>query len=194
MTPINATPEISPKPATRWSRRLMVSIGLSIAGFLMLCVLGLYAFMLNVDLSEAKRRLSKEVELRQQTERYLVETRNQLNQSLLEIAQLKTQLEFRQAEFPPPSALKPPMPVVIHFRSSFLGRGIVAVLENTSERDLTVVMNVRNPTLANLRRFTLELPPHSSANFGHLEGWQFASGDELVLFHNDFNALRLVVP
>ena len=194
MTPIDATTETSPKPATRWPRRLMISIGLSIAGFLLLCVLGLYAFMLNVDLSEAKRKWSKEVELRQQTERYLVETRNQLNQSLLEVTQLKAQLEYKQTEFPSPSALKPPMPVVVHFRSSFLGRGIVAILENTSDRDLTIVMNVRNPTLANLRRFTLELPPHSSENFGHLEGWQFASGDELVLFQNDFNAQRVVVP
>lgn len=180
--------------AHRMSRRMMVSIGFNIALGLMVCGLGLYAFMLNVDLGDVKRRLSKEVEVRQQTERYLIETRNRFNQSLQEIEQLKKQLEYKVEEFQPPSSLKPPLPVVVSFRSSLLGKGIVAVLENTSERYLTVVMNVRNPTLVNLRRFTLELAPKSQEDFGHLEGWQFSSGDELVIFHNDFNALRLVVP
>lgn len=182
------------KPTVRMSRAMMISIGLNIAGFLLVCGVSLYAFMLNVDLGDVKRRLSKEVEVRQQTQRYLVETRNQLNLSLAQVTELKSQLEYKPTEFQPTSGLKPPIPVVISFRSSLLGKGIVAVLENTSERFLTVVMNVRNPTLANLRRFTLELAPKSSEDFGHLEGWQFASGDELVVFHNDFNALRLVVP
>lgn len=182
------------KPAVRLSRGMRISIGINIALGFLACGLGLYAFMLNVDLGDMKRRLSKEVETRQQTERYLVETRNQLNQNLLEIEQLKAQLEFKQTDFLPQTGLKPALPVVISFRSSFLGQGIVAVLENTSERYLTVVLNVRNPTLSNLRRFTLELAPKSREDFGHLEGWRFASGDELTLFHNDFNALRLVVP
>lgn len=191
-----ATPtEIAQTPALkRWPRSLMISIGINIVGILLLSGMALYAFMLNVDLGEVRRKLSKEVELRQQAQRYLVETRNRLDQSLQEIEQLKTQLEYRQSDFPPPSTAKPAMPVVVHFRSSLLGKGIVAVLENTSDRSLTLVMNVRNPTLANLRRFTLEIAPHSGEDFGHLEGWQFASGDELTLFHNDFNSLRLLVP
>lgn len=184
----------SPVSTHRMSRRMMVSVGINIVLGLMVCGLGLYAFMLNVDIGDVKRRLSKEVEVRQQTERYLIETRNRFNQSLQEIEQLKKQLEYKLETFQPPSSLKPPMPVVVSFRSSLLGKGIVAVLENTSDRYLTVVMNVRNPTLANLRRFTLELAPKSQEDFGHLEGWQFSSGDELVIFHNDFNALRLVVP
>lgn len=192
---MDTSPPTPKKPIARMSRGMMISLGYNIAATLLVFFLGLYAFMLNVDLGDVKRRLSKEVEVRQQSERYLVETRNRLNQSLLEIEQLKLQLEYKQSDFQPTTGgLKPPMPVVIRFRSSFIGKGIVAVLENTSDRNLTVVMNLRNPTLANLRRFTLELAPKSSEDFGHLEGWQFASGDEMVMFHNDFNALRLVVP
>ena len=185
-------PSVQTSP--RWSRSLLISIGFNILGILLLCGLGLYAFMLNVDLGDAKRRINKEVASRQQTETYLVETRLRLNQSLQEIEQLKAQLEYKPSEFQSGLDAKPPMPITVHFRTSFLGKGIVAVIENTSERDLTLVMNLRNPTLARLRRFTLEIPPHGSEDFGHLEGWQFASGDELVLFHNDFNALRVVVP
>lgn len=181
-------------PPPRWPRNLLISVGFNIVSVLLICGLALYAFMLNVDLGEAGRRITKEVAARQQTERYLVETRTRLNQSLQEIEQLKAQLEYKPSEFQSGSDAKPAMPVTVHFRTSFLGRGIVAVIENTSDRHLTVVMNLRNPTLARLRRFTLEIPPHGSEDFGHLEGWQFASGDELVLFHNDFNALRVVVP
>ena len=182
------------KNTTRWSRGLLVSIGFNIVGFLVVCGLALYAFMLNVDLGDAARRYTKEVQARQQTERYLAETRQRLDQSLQEIDQLKRQLEYKPSEFQVGQSAKPALPVAVHFRSSFLGKGIVAVVENSSDRDLVLVMNVRNPTLARLRRFTLELPPHGSEDFGHLEGWQFASGDEIMLFHNDFSALRVVVP
>ena len=63
------------------SRGLMVSISLNVVLVLLACGLVLYAFMLNVDLDDVKRRLSKEVETRQQTERYLVETRNQIGRA-----------------------------------------------------------------------------------------------------------------
>lgn len=184
----------STKISPRWPRSLIISVGLNIFAILLVCGLALYAFMLNVDLGEAARRYTKEVQARQQIERYLTETRMRLDQSLQEIEQLKRQLEYEPSEFQTGQSAKPALPVSIHFRSSFLGKGIVAVVENASDRDLTVVMNVRNPTLARLRRFTLELPPHGSEDFGHLEGWQFASGDEIMLFHNNFSALRVVVP
>jgi hypothetical protein len=53
---------------------------------------------------------------------------------------------------------------------------------------------VRNPTLSTVKRFTLELKPRSSTDFGHLEGWTFASGDEVGLFNDEFSGLRLSVP
>jgi hypothetical protein len=181
-------------PSARMTRGMMVSLGFNIALGLLACGLGLYAFMLNVDLGDSKRRLSKEVEVRQQTEAYLVETRNRLNQSVLEIEQLKAQLQYKETEFQTTPGLKPTMPVLVSFRSSFWGKGLVAELQNTGERYLTVILTVRNPTLSSARRFSLQLEPKSSTAFGHLEGWAFASGDEIALFHNDFNPLKLVVP
>ncbi|KAB2325347.1 hypothetical protein F8A86_02915 [Betaproteobacteria bacterium SCN1] len=162
--------------------------------FMMVCGLALYAFMLNVDLGEAKRRLSKEIETRQQTERYLTETRNQLLARQREVEQLRQQLSYRESDYQSAVAAKPALPVVVSFRSSLLGKGLVAVIQNTGDRYLTVALSVRNPTLATSKRFTLELEPRSSADFGHLEGWQFASGDEFALYSDEFAALRLNVP
>ena len=175
-------------------RGLILSIGVNVVLLLLACGLALYAFMLNVDLGDVKRRLSKEVEARQQAERYLIEARNQLTDSQREIEQLKAQLSYKETDYQAATSAKPALPVVVSFRSSILGKGLVAVFENTSDRYLSVVLTLRNPTLSTAKRFRLELGPRSSTDFGHLEGWQFASGDEVGLFNDEFGALRLTTP
>lgn len=175
-------------------RGLIFSIGLNIVLAMLGCGLVLYAFMLNVDLGDLKRRMSKEVETRQQTERYLVETRNQLTDSLREIELLKSQLAYKETDYQAATAAKPALPVFINFRSSILGKGLVAVIENTSDRYLSIVLSVRNPTLSTSKRFKLDLDPQSRTDFGHMEGWQFVSGDELALFNDEFGSLKLTVP
>jgi hypothetical protein len=185
-----------PPPSANQPKRrgLVVAVGLNVVQLVLICILVLYAFMLNVDLGDVKRRLSKEVEIRQQTETYLVETRNQLTGSLHEIEQLKAQLAYKETDYQATATALPPMPVVVNFRSSILGKGLVAVIQNTSDRYLTVVLSVRNPSLSTAKRFKLELEPKSSTDFGHLEGWQFAAGDELGLYNDGFDALKITVP
>ena len=176
-------------------RGVLVSVGLNVVLFLLACGLMLYAFMLNVDIGDLKRQLSKEIETRQQTEGYLIETRNQLTESQREIEQLKAQLAYKETDVQAAAiAAKPVLPVVVGFRSSMLGKGLVAVIENTSDRYLTVILAVRNPTLSTARRFKLDLEPKSTTDFGHLEGWQFSSGDEVSLFNDEFGALKITVP
>lgn len=175
-------------------RGLTVSIVVNVVLLVLVCGLALYAFVLNVDLGEVKRRLSKEAETRQQTERYLIETRNQLTDSLREIEQLKAQLSYKESDDQAAAAAKPALPLVVGFRASMLGKGLVAVIENTSDRYLTVMLTVRNPTLSTAKRFKLDLDPRSSTDFGHLEGWQFASGDEVGLYNDEFRSLKITVP
>ncbi|MFO7543691.1 MAG: hypothetical protein R6W97_12910 [Thiobacillus sp.] len=181
-----------PQPSSR--RGLLVSVGLNVVLVILACGLALYAFMLNVDLGDVKRRLSKEVETRQQTERYLAETRSQLTESLREVEQLQAQLAYKETDYQTVTAAKPALPVIVSFRSSMLGKGLVAIIENSSDRYLNVVLSVRNPTLSTAKRFKLDLGPKSSTDFGHLEGWKFLSGDEVGLFNDDFGALRITVP
>jgi len=184
-----ATPSVPPK-----RRGLVIAIGLNAVLAVLVSGLALYAFLLHVDMGDLKRRMSKEVEARQQAERYLVETRNLLTDSLRENEHLKAQLAYKESDYQAAIAAKPALPVVVNFRSSMLGKGLVAMIENTSDRYLTVVLSVRNPTLSSAKRFNLDLEPQSKTDFGHLEGWQFVSGDELALFNDEFGALRLTVP
>lgn len=184
----------TPAPPTPRRRGLATALVVAAVMFVGVCGLALYAFMLNVDLGELKRRLSKEIEIRQQAERYLTETRNQLVASLREVEQLKAQLAYRETDYQAAVAAKPALPVVVDFRASILGRGLVAVIRNTSDRYLTVVLSVRNPTLSTAKRFRIDIEPRESTSFGHLEGWAFSSGDEFALFNDEFSALRLSVP
>lgn len=190
---MDAVPHPAATQAPR-ARGWWLAIGLNVLLFILVCALGLYAFVLNVDIGDLKRRLSKEAEVREQTERYLVETRNLLSQSQRELEEIQSRLDLRETEYQAMQAVKPAMPVTIAFRSSLVGKGMVAVLENASDRYLSVVLAARNPTLSRARRFTLELAPRAASSFGHLEGWQFASGDELSLFHEAYAPLRLQVP
>ncbi len=181
-------------PSQPKRRGLAVSIGLNAVLLVLVCGLALYAFMLKVDLGDLKQRLSKEVETRQQAERHLIETRNQLTDGMREIEQLKAQLAFQKTDAQQAAAARPALPVVVGFRSSMLGQGLVAVIENTSDRHLTVMLAVRSLNVPTARRFTLELAPNASTEFGHLEGWQFAPGDEVRLFSDRFGALNITVP
>jgi len=184
-----------PSPTQPKRRGLVVSIGLNAVLLMLVCGLALYAFMLDVDLGDVKRRLSKEVETRQQTERDLIDARNQLTERLREIEQLKAQLAYRETDIEQArETARSALPVVVGFRSSMLGQGLVAMIENTSDRYLTVVLAVRNPALSTAKRFQLELGPRSRTDFGHLEGWQFVSGDEMDLFSDEFGALKITVP
>lgn len=176
-------------------RGLMASMGANVVLFLLTCALLLYVFMLNIDLGDIKRRLSKEIEARQLSERYLIETRNQLTESLREIELLKLQRAHGETDSRPVgSAVPAALPVVVGFHPLARGPGLVAVIENTSDHPLTIVMTVRNPLLPTARRFRLELEPESSIDFGHQDGWSFASGDEIGLFSEAFAAFRLTVP
>lgn len=178
-------------------RGLFVSLGVNVVLLLLVCGLALYGFMLNVDLGDMKRQLTKETQARQQSERYLIETRNQLTENLQEIEQLKARLSYRESDVQAvaaAAAAKPALPVVIGFRSSILGKGLVAEIENTSDRPLAVILAVRNPEHSTARRFKLDLAPGSRTDFGHLEGWQFAPGDEVSVFSDGFRALTVTVP
>jgi len=175
-------------------RGLVFAIGLNVVLVVLLSGLALYAFMLNVDMGDLKRRMSMEVETRQQAERVQVELRNQLTERQREIAQLKAQLAYKERDYQVAVAAKPALPVVVNFRSSILGKGLVAVIENVSNRYLAVVLSVRHPNTSRVRRFKVDLEPQSKTDFGHLEGWEFVSGDNLSLINNEFGVLTLSVP
>lgn len=152
----------------------------------------LFAFMLSYDLQQVKMQFGKEREGRQRLESYLAESRARVAEVEREIGRLSQALSAGDAARI--ESAKPALPVKVSFRKSYLGIGLVAVIENTSARYLTLVMTARNPTLSSVKRFQIEIEPGDDLAFGHDDGWKFASGDELGLYNDNYKALKISVP
>lgn len=171
-----------------------ISAGLNV--LLSLLVVGaiLVAFTLNYDLLDMRSQRDKALEGKQRAERYLAESRARAAEVEREIQRLSQALTGKFVDPAQIDSNKPPMPVKITFRKSYLGMGLVTVIENSSTQHLTLLLTVRNPTISTARRFQIEVKPENDIAFGHDDGWKFASGDELGLYHNDYRAIRMTVP
>lgn len=181
--------EVQPQVAKKW---FLLSL---IANALLLVLAGgaiLFAFMLSYSLQDAKIQLAKEKENRQRVESYLAESRARAAEVEREIQRLSQALNAKDPA--QTESGKPELPVVVSFRKSWLGIGLVAVIENTSTHYLTLVMTARNPTLSTVKRFQIEVASGDDLAFGHNDGWKFTSGDELSLYHDDYKAFKLTVP
>jgi hypothetical protein len=86
----------------------------------------------------------------------------------------------------PTIAAKPALPVEVGFRKALLANGLVAIFRNISFRELSILATFTNPTMKETKTFRLDLAPNSPKQFGHLEGWNFESGDIITLRHNDY--------
>lgn len=180
-----------PSIARKW---FLVSAGLNA---LLLILAGgaiLLAFTLNYDLLDMRSQRDKALEDKQRVERYLIESRARAAEVEREIQRLGQALSGKLADPAQIDSNKPPMPANITFRKSYLGIGLVAVIENTSKQHLTLLLTARNPTLSTARRFQIEVKPENDTSFGHDDGWKFASGDEVGLYHNNYRAIRITVP
>lgn len=182
-------PQPEPQVDKKW---LVLSL---IANALLLALVGgtiLFAFMLSYQLQDAKIQLTKAKEDRQRVEGYLAESRASLAEVQREIARLSQAMNA--ADPAQGQSGRPPLPVRVVFRKSYVGIGLVAVIENTSPHYLTLVMTVRNPTLSRVKRFQVEIAPGDDLAFGHNDGWKFTSGDEFSLYHDNYKAFKLIVP
>jgi hypothetical protein len=87
-----------------------------------------------------------------------------------------------------------PMPVEVAYRESLVGRGRVFVLKNTSDRQLSVLATLKNPTTKQERRYRVDLSPRGMREIGWGEGWTASSGDSMTLSHNDYKSYSATIP
>jgi hypothetical protein len=179
---------------THADRKFLISVVLNLILFTALCVTGLFALMARVDIEEQKGRLIRDADTRQQLEHQVSQARADLADAKKETENLRGRLNAQAVQDQTPDSIKPPLPIEISFRKSFWGRGLVAKFSNRSSHSLTLILAIRNPTLSRYNRFQLKVGPEDSEEFSYSEGWEFASGDELEVYHNDFKSLKVRVP
>ena len=85
------------------------------------------------------------------------------------------------------------VPVRVATRQSITGPGLVAIITNDSAKTLSVSADFTNPTLHHSQTRSLILRPHRPIQIGYLEGWAFASGDQIVLRSDGYEPENLLV-
>ncbi len=90
-------------------------------------------------------------------------------------------------------AAKPDMPVSVSIREALMGNGLVAQFTNNSNRYIAVVATFTNPTTNQSVTARIDISPNDTKEIGHLEGWAFSSGDQILLEHNDYRSSRITV-
>lgn len=90
-------------------------------------------------------------------------------------------------------AAKPNMPIRVSTRDALTGSGLVAQFTNSSDRYIAVVATFTNPTTNQSLRARVDISPNDTKEIGHLEGWAFASGDEILLEHSDYRSSLITV-
>lgn len=90
-------------------------------------------------------------------------------------------------------AKKPVMPIRAAVRRAVLGDGLVLSIHNQSNRNLAFLVSCTNPTLKTTKTFRMDIAAGLAKELGHLEGWRFASGDIVVVSHNDYESAEIKV-
>ncbi len=90
-------------------------------------------------------------------------------------------------------AQKPAMPITVSMREAMLGSGLVAQLSNHSDRFIGLLITLTNPTTTHTKTIRLDIDAYGMRELGHLEGWIFVSGDQILIQHNDYRSTLVTV-
>ena len=83
---------------------------------------------------------------------------------------------------------KPNIPVRISIREALTGDGLVAQFSNNSNRFIAIAATFTNPTTNESLTTRIDISPNDTKEIGHIEGWIFESGDEILLEHSDYKS------
>lgn len=81
---------------------------------------------------------------------------------------------------------RPELPVSVSYRKSLMGKGYVAIINNNSNNDINVSVNLRDNNSTNKKNQTIKIGHNQKIQIGWMEGWQFALGDVVRLSNPDY--------
>lgn len=90
--------------------------------------------------------------------------------------------------------LKPALPVVVSYRPSLVGQGLVAIFSNQSGNRLTLTVTFEDRTGQQRKTGTIDLDPNGRTEIGWLEGWRFEPGETIKISHPNYRPMNLRVP
>jgi hypothetical protein len=79
-------------------------------------------------------------------------------------------------------------------RPSVGGSSLVAQYRNTSDKYLTVRVQLRNRTVGDYKEVKLSIAPNATTEHGWLQGWEYRSGERITIVNAEYETLELAVP
>jgi|SRR5436853_6877959 len=110
--------------------------------------------------------------------------RQQLSATQQRVSTEQRQLQSIQAQLETES--RPDLPVEVTFRSGMSDQGEVAMLRNTSDETLEVILDAQSPTTGAHFRRVLAINGRQVAQFGWQQGWSFEPGQLVTVSHPRF--------
>ena len=81
------------------------------------------------------------------------------------------------------------LPIRLTFHDAILRSGKVAILQNLSDSDLEIVLDVQTPGTAAHARHRLTVSARGVLRFGPAQGWPFAAGQVVTLNNGNYRPL-----
>lgn len=82
------------------------------------------------------------------------------------------------------------LPITLSFRPALLGSGLIAVFKNNSAEALETATVFSSVSIVQQREAHLVIPAGGAQQFGHQEGWAFASGQHIKLSNAQFRPMH----
>ncbi len=84
--------------------------------------------------------------------------------------------------------VKDEVPVVVNYRKSMLGNGLVAIFTNRGDKYLNLIVTIQNQ-----KAFRVDLAPGQVQEIGHMEGWAFQYGELINIrsLSNDYSPINI---
>jgi hypothetical protein len=121
----------------------------------------------------------------------VVTLRDELSKAQQKASTLETQVAALQHESEQGVPL--PLPVEVTFRAGRPGLGFVARFQNFSAGAVGIAVRVSRAS-GEQREFPVDVPVHGLVEVGHEQGWDFQSGDTLLVQSGNYSPLSYRVP
>lgn len=142
------------------------------------------------------------------------DSRNQIEQKNLEIANLRTQLEkivaesnskiteanskykqlIEEANQKIQLANQREVQVSVVFRKAYLSSGHVAGIVNISGKTIAITADINRPSSGQQQSFRLTIDRGQTKEIGEREGWAFIPGDVITISQPDYKPLAFTAP
>jgi uncharacterized protein YaiL (DUF2058 family) len=103
------------------------------------------------------------------------------------------QQKLRSTEANLAAEVRPDLPINLSFRRALLNPGLVAVIRNTSGRELEITLDVESSVTGQHARRAVVINPNGVWEFGAQEGWPFAPGQRITLNNPAYRPIVQVV-